>query len=160
MVKIREQADSRACVLYDTWNKGCSIYEVRPSQCRSQECWNPNAGIDDAVPLTRGDLLKGIGELWDIIERHEERCSHEELSRSMARLGATKGQTIDEIVEVLRFDQHVRDFLCERLNLPSEAMEFFFGRPVRDTIDAYGLKVEEQPDGTFLVTLVEDDPKT
>lgn len=156
-VKIREHAGTRACVLYDSWNKECGIYDSRPTQCRSQECWNPNAEVDNGVPLTRKDLLKGVGELWDIIERHEERCSHEELSRSMARLAATKGQTIDEIVEMLRFDQHVRDFLRDRLNLPSEAMEFFFGRPVRETIDAYGLKVEDQPDGSFLVTVVEGD---
>ena len=161
MLKIREHAESRTCILYDRSNvaqaRACSIYESRPDQCRRQECWNPDSSpASDAAPLSRQDLLKGLGELWDVIERHEERCSYEGLNRSMVRLAATKGQTVDEIVDVLRFDQHVRDFLHERLSLPLEAMEFFFGRPMRDAIDAYGLKVEDQPDGTFLVTLVED----
>jgi Fe-S-cluster containining protein len=160
MLKVRERAGSRTCILYDKTSLerecGCSIYESRPDQCRRQECWNPDSSrAADAVPLTRKDLLTGLGELWEVIERHEERCSYEELNRCMARLTATKGQTIDEIVDVLSFDQHVRDFLHKRLGLPLEAMELFLGRPMRDAIDAYGLRVEDKPDGTFLVTLVE-----
>ncbi len=156
MLKIREQPGSRTCLFYDGWSKRCSIYEDRPLQCRRQECWNPEPSRSaNDTPLTRHDLFRSVGELLDVIERHEERCSYEELSMVMARLSATKGQTVEDIVEMLRYDQHVRDFLKGKLGLDPEAMELFLGRPLRTAIESYGLRVEDQPDGSFLVTAIE-----
>ncbi|MBM3301445.1 MAG: YkgJ family cysteine cluster protein, partial [Deltaproteobacteria bacterium] len=154
MIKIREVPDSRACLFYDDWDKGCSIYEDRPHRCRVQECWNPEAAArDDSEPITRQDLLQASGALWDVIARHEERCSIPDFSRSMARLASTKGQTVGEIIEFLKYDQHVRSFISEKLNLAPETMDFFFGRPLRELVQPYGLKVEEQRDGSFLLTM-------
>jgi hypothetical protein len=34
-------------------------------------------------------------------------------------------------------------------------MELFLGRPLRTAIESYGLRVEDQPDGSFLVTAIE-----
>lgn len=158
MIKIREATDKRTCVFYEEGGKKCTIYESRPQQCRRQECWNPEASSEaEDIPLTREDLLKPAEELWNVIRRHEEQCSHDQLSRSMAKLGATSGLTIEQLLEILRFDQHVREFIAEKLNLRPETMDFFFGRPLREIIAVYGLKVEDQPDGSFLVTPIEED---
>jgi Fe-S-cluster containining protein len=154
LIKLREKPDSRECIFYENADKSCAIYESRPAQCRRQECWNPEASVEesDDAPLSRKDLLETTGPLWEVILRHEDRCSHDEMSRAMARLSATKGQCVEEVLEILRFDHHVREFIAERFSLVAESMDFFFGRPMADCLGMYGLKLREQPDGSFLLT--------
>lgn len=155
-IKIREVPEKRTCVFYEEGGNKCTIYECRPQQCQRQECWNPESsrGVSHTL-LTREDILKPVDELWEVIQSHEDRCSHSEFSRSMARLGATSGQTVEGVLDLLRFDHHVREFIAEKFALAPESMDFFFGRPLRDMVELYGLKVEEQPDGCFLLTPVE-----
>ena len=60
------------------------------------------------------------------------------------------------MLDLLRFDHHVREFVAEKLALAPESMDFFLGRPLRDVIELYGLRVLEQPDGCFLLTPIQD----
>jgi len=158
LIKIREQPGSKECVFYQKADKSCAIYESRPTQCRLQECWNPEASADklDDAPLTRMDLLGTTGPLWEVILRHEDRCSHDEMSRSIARLSATRGQSVEEVLEILRFDHHVREFISDKLCLEPESMDFFFGRPLAHSLRMYGLTLQEQPDGSFLLTTLQE----
>jgi Fe-S-cluster containining protein len=153
LIKIREKPDSRTCVFFEPRDKSCGIYEMRPAQCREQECWNPDRAENprEELPLQRDDLLGAMGSLWDLIRRHEERCSHDELSRVMARLEATKGATVSDLMELLQFDDHVRWFMTEKLNLPPSALDFFLGRSLAEIVTLYGLKVERQQDGTCIL---------
>jgi len=158
LIKVREVPGARSCIFYHGWDKSCSIYESRPTQCQLQECWN--AGFPEemeAEPLTRKDLLSTIDSLWQVIERHEERCSHQDLSRAVTRLAATKGQTVQEVLDLLAFDHHVREFMRDTVGLDAEAMDLFFGRPLEETLFAYGLRLEQQPDGAFLLTILEEE---
>ncbi len=156
IVKIREKPSGRICFFYENWDKSCSIYESRPLQCRRQECWNPEAAEEARdIPLARQRLLQSVQSLWEVIQRHEEKCSHSEFNRAVTRLAATHGQTVDEVLDILRFDHHVREFIAEKLGMDSQAMDFFFGRPLGESLHAYGLKVKEQPDGSFLLTPLE-----
>lgn len=160
LIKIREKPGEKTCIFFENWDKSCSIYESRPRQCVLQECWNPEnaeAALDD--PISRKDLLRATGPLWEIIERHEEKCSHEELNRAMARLSATKGHTVEEVLDLLRYDDHVRQFVAETFGISQDDMVFFFGRPLSYCIEAFGLKVEQQADGSFLLTQVEQDER-
>lgn len=154
IVKVREVPGSRTCIFYRPGDKECGIYEFRPLQCRRQECWNPTGAlrISDGELLTREDLLKATGSLWDIVMRHEERCSHAHLARTMAKLRATQGHSVQELLDILQFDHHVRDFVTENLRLDPDLLDFFFGRPLADCMGIYGLKVEVQQDGSFLLT--------
>jgi Fe-S-cluster containining protein len=155
-IKIRETPGERTCVFYQKGNRECSIYDDRPEQCRLQECWNPDfADSSRKSPLTRRELFESTGDLWKIIERHDERCSHEDFSREIARLGATKGQTVENLLELLSFDHHVRDFTVEKLGFAPETVDRFFGRPLKDSLEHYGLTVEEQTDGTFILKPLE-----
>jgi Fe-S-cluster containining protein len=157
LIKIRETSGSKTCVFYEKSGSKCTIYESRPAQCRSQECWNTvaSAGIDGVSPINRKRLLEPIPALWEIIQRHEERCSYSEFSRAMTRLGATKGQTVGEILDLLAYDHHVRGFIAEHLGIEPDSMDFFLGRPLQDAIANYGLELEEQPDGSFLLKPME-----
>ncbi|MBI5249569.1 MAG: YkgJ family cysteine cluster protein [Desulfomonile tiedjei] len=156
MIKIRENAGEKTCAFYQKWDKSCSIYESRPQQCHKQECWNPEASEEfvESARLDRKILLEAVPPLWELIKRHEERCSHDEFARSMARLSATKGQTVEEVLEMLRFDYHVREFIAENFGLAPESLEFFLGRPLSAFLGLYGLKLEEE-DGSFILSPVE-----
>jgi Fe-S-cluster containining protein len=157
LIKIRETTGSKTCVFYEKSGSKCTIYESRPAQCRSQECWNTvaSAGIAGVSPINRKRLLEPITNLWEIIQRHEERCSYSEFSRAMTRLGATKGQTVSEILDLLAFDHHVRGFIAEMFGIDPDSMDFFLGRSLQEAIARYGLEVEEQPDGSFLLKPLE-----
>lgn len=152
MINIRAKSDTGACMLYSESDKACSIYESRPRQCRLQECWNPDLSVEAVeTPLTRRDLLEKTGDLWKIIMRHEERCSHDRLRRSMARLEATRGQSVDEVIDILRFDHHVRQFVSEKFGLAEDTLDFVLGRPLADVMPDYSLSVEQMEDGSFFL---------
>ena len=156
-IKIRETADDKTCIFYQKWNRECSIYDDRPAQCRLQECWDPKPeAFSDLSPLTRYDLLQDTGDIWQIIQRHDERCSHEDFSREISRLGATKGQTVEKILELLSFDHHVREFVTQELRIDGQTLELLFGRPLSDSLHYYGLEIEEQNDGTFILRPVKE----
>jgi Fe-S-cluster containining protein len=156
-IKIRETADDKTCIFYQKWNRQCSIYDDRPAQCRLQECWDPKPeAFSDLSPLTRYDLLRDTGDIWQIIQRHDERCSHEDFSREISRLGATKGQTVEKMLELLSFDHHVREFVTQELGIDGQTLELLFGRPLSDSLHYYGLEIEEQSDGTFILRPVKE----
>jgi Fe-S-cluster containining protein len=153
-LKIKERPDSKTCIFFSKLNNECAIYEARPQQCKTQECWNPEASSrEEDSWIERKTLLEATGPLWDIIRRHEEKCSHFELKRALGRLSATKGQTVEEILEILRFDHYVREWVCETFGLKAETLEFFFGRPLKDTLFLYGLSLEEREDGSFFLSV-------
>ena len=156
-IKIRETADDKTCIFYQKWNRECSIYDDRPAQCMLQECWDPKPeAFSDLSPLTRYDLLQDTGDIWQIIQRHDERCSHEDFSREISRLGATKGQTVEKMLDLLSFDHHVREFVTQELGIDGQALELLFGRPLSDSLHYYGLEIEEQSDGTFILRPVKE----
>ena len=157
LIKIRETPGSRTCIFYEKAGSRCAIYESRPAQCRAQECWNAAAfdEISRLTPINRKQLLEPIASLWEIIQRHEEKCSYSEFSRAIARLQATTGQTVGEILDLLAFDHHVRGFIVEHFGVSSESTDFFLGRSLREGIVNHGLEIQEQPDGSFLLKPVD-----
>jgi Fe-S-cluster containining protein len=159
LIKVKETPGQRVCIFYRAKDKSCTIYDARPIQCAKQECWNSKCLEEtlDLPKLSRKDLLGSVPELWSIIERHEERCSYNEITKSIIKLDVTKGKTVEEIIELLSYDQHVREFAAEQFGLDKESLDFFFGRPLKETIIAYGLAVDEQPDGSFLLRPVEEE---
>ena len=155
-VKIKEIHGGGPCVFLDSSENSCRIYGSRPTQCRRQECWNPkNTLLQDDELLSREDMLSATGDLWAIIKKHEDRCSHDDFSREIARLSATKGQTVDDLLNILAFDHHVRDFVTANLGVDQSFMDFFFGRPLSLTLGQYGLRLEESGDGSYYLTVDE-----
>lgn len=157
-LKVKEKPGTRTCIFYDPDGPRCTIYETRPHQCRVQECWDPEAeeGLNYCEPMSRASVLEGAARLWDIVLRHEERCSFDDLSRAMARLGATKGQSVEEVLDLIRYDHHVREFAREQFDLDENVLDMIFGRPLSDAVRPYGLVVEQQPDGSFMLTVSEE----
>jgi hypothetical protein len=94
-------------------------------------------------------LFESTGQIWKVIQKHEENCSQEKLSREIARLGATKGQTVENVIELLSFDNHVREFIGKSMGIGPEILDLFFGRPLSDFLEYYGLTVEKDNNETF-----------
>lgn len=151
MIKIREKKGS--CVLYNRKGKACSIYENRPAQCASLMCWNPEQFMDvyQSPKLQRQDVIED-GVLLGLIEEQERRCSYAVLHEHVRGISADGEKALEKVLELLKFDFYLRPFLAQKLGLRIDEMDFFFGRPLTETIVSFGLKVQRQTDGGFLLT--------
>ncbi len=154
LIKVREKEGS--CVFYAGEKKACSIYEYRPAQCASLKCWDTAEFMElyRGPKLQRQDIIED-GALLGLIEEHEKRCSYAALDDHVRRISEDGEKAVEKILELLKFDFHLRPFLAQKLGLRIEEMDFFFGRPLTETIVMFGLRVEKQADGGFLLTRIE-----
>jgi Fe-S-cluster containining protein len=154
MIKIKGEGETWSCMLYDDNEKACKIYQHRPAECRALKCWDPRDLIEVmATPrLQRTNLINQDDGILKIIEAHEQRCAYETLEAAVMGLqqpGSDKA--VEKILDLLQYDQHIRPFLTEKLNVDPNAMDFFFGRPLATTIRRFGLCVKEEGGGFTLV---------
>lgn len=144
IIKIKGCADGWRCLFYDQATRGCSIYDDRPLECRVLNCRDTRRieAIYDTTRLTRQDLLSGVNGLWDLIEDHEQHCSYESLL-ALVDAGTDEGRLKQEkmILEILRFDAHVRQLAVEKGGLDSRMLDFIFGRPLCDTIKMFDIQL-------------------
>ena len=154
MIKVREKrGGGRTCIFYAEEEKTCTIYEKRPAQCASLKCWDTAEFIElyRSPKLQRQDVIEN-SVLLGLIEEQEERCSYAALCDHVRRVSEEGEKAVEKILELLKFDFHLRPFLVQKLGLRIEDMDFFFGRPLTETIVMFGLKVERPPDGGFFLT--------
>ncbi|BCB95604.1 zinc/iron-chelating domain-containing protein [Dissulfurispira thermophila] len=143
LIKIKNKEGTSICIFYKD-NEGCSIYENRPSQCRAYKCWSPENLINglEKNALKRSDIFGSIDLLMDVIGKHEEKCSYAKLSDAFDRLAEGIEDAVEDIIDMLQYDTYIRPFLKEKFNVPSTAMDLILGKPLIDTINAFGFKVE------------------
>ena len=124
-IKIKSQADSRACIFLSPGHDACYIYPDRPFQCQVLECWDPSRfqTVINLPPVTRLDLLGRDNPLSRIIEQHEERCGIKALA------DALEADETEKALDMVLFDLHVREFVKEKFALPEDELDFFLGRP-------------------------------
>ncbi len=154
MIKVREGAGG-ACVFYEEEGNACTIYENRPVQCAALQCWDTR----DFMEVYRGDRLDRRSAvdneiLMGLIDGHEERCAYEILEGHLRRIAVEGEKEIEEVLRILQFDFELRPMVVEKLGLPPGEVDFFFGRPLVETIGMFGLKVVREPDGSFLLTTI------
>jgi Fe-S-cluster containining protein len=157
-IKLREKPGGRECLFLDGDTQECTIYAERPLQCRAQACWDPKPGEElTAQPyLTRRDIFSEVEILWDLLEEHDRRCAFEKLSAAFKALEETRGQAVDQVLELLAYEDHFRNFVAEKLSIPRSQMELVFGRSFADLVQVFGFRVETEADGTRV--LVPDAP--
>jgi hypothetical protein len=63
-------------------------------------------------------------------------------------------EAVEQILDLLKFDYHLRPFVADKLALNPEEMDFFFGRPLTETITMFGLQVVREPGGSFTLTKI------
>ena len=151
MIKVREKKGG--CIFYAGEERACRIYENRPSQCAGLKCWDTAEFMEvyRSPKLQRHDVIED-GVLLGLIEEQEKRCSYATLYDHVSRIAKDGEKAVEAILELMRFDFHLRPFLSRKLGLRIEEMDFLFGTPLTETIIMFGLKVERQPDGGFFLT--------
>ena len=87
-----------------------------------------------------------------LIEGHEKRCAYGTLEGQIKKIRDEGDRAIEEVLRILQFDFELRPVVVEKLGLLPGEVDFFFGRPLVDTIGMFGLKVVREPDGSFLLT--------
>ncbi|MBP8645923.1 MAG: YkgJ family cysteine cluster protein [Syntrophobacteraceae bacterium] len=159
-VKIREKPGTSQCIFLDTESNLCGIYTDRPIQCRAQVCWDPTiaAQFADEPYLTRGDIFQGVELLPDLMAEHDRRCAFGKLREAFRRLEETHGQSVDEVLELLSYESHFRDFFSKQLSIPPDMLPLVFGRSFAHLVVLFGFRVEEGSDGTRV--LVPDHEET
>ena len=144
IIKIKGLAAGWTCLFYDQATRGCAIYDHRPLECRALNCRDTRRieAVYETTRLTRQDLISGINGLWDLIEDHEQRCGYAGLRARVAE-GTCEGRLKQEkaILEILRFDAHIRQLAVEKGGLESRMLDFLFGRPLADTIKMFGIQL-------------------
>jgi len=158
-IKIRETLGNKVCTFFLDGDKSCTIHKYKPVQCRAQACWDESLAEQQAkLPsLTRKMIFADIPPVLELIDEHERRCSFTSFEKAFNELSKTKGDSIDEILSMLAFDEHIREFALKELNIPKETMNLLFGRPLTTFAKLFGFKVQKSDDGTrTLLPLKED----
>ena len=154
MIKVRESKVRKGyCIFYDEEKKACAIYEKRPAQCAALKCWDPSEFMEvyGSPKLHRQDVIES-GVFLGLMEEQEKRCSYALLQEHVSRIPEDGEKAVESLLDLLKFDFHLRPFLVQKLGLRQEETDFFFGRPLIETIVGFGLKVQRQADGGFLLT--------
>jgi Fe-S-cluster containining protein len=151
LIKIREHRGGGGCVFYEG-DQGCRIYDKRPVQCRAYACWSPEGmvtGLNDTA-LRRADLFAAADVLVQVIARHDERCAYERLRDALERAAGNDERAVEEILDMLQYDTYARTFVYERFGFPAQGTDLLLGRPLTETIGAFGLEVVKGHDGYLL----------
>jgi Fe-S-cluster containining protein len=141
IIKIKGSDGSWACRFLDGASNRCRIYEHRPLECRVLECWNTYRleQVYDRGRLSRSDLLAGIQGLWELIEDHERRCSHDRMRGWLKDLiGPDAEKARLELAEIRAYDAEIRKLLVSRGRLEPGMLDFVLGRPVDQVLRSYG----------------------
>jgi Fe-S-cluster containining protein len=157
LIKIRERdGEGGGCIYYDEAGRACEIYEQRPAQCAALNCWDTTEilKVYQGPKPVRNDIIEDR-ILLGVIEEHEKRCGYSTLEGYVKRIEADGEKAVEKILELLRFDYHLRPFISEKLGLNPEETDLFFGRSLIETIPMFGLKVTREPDGTFSLTTID-----
>jgi Fe-S-cluster containining protein len=156
IIKIKSHKGALACVFFDESEHACTIYDKRPLECRVLKCWDTREieKIYAKNRLTRKDLVSNIAGLWDLIEDHQTRCSHEEFHRLLKMVdGGNKDAALEEILAMIQFDTQVRELAVQKGGLDPDIVNFLFGRPIKETVIMCGFKLEKKGDTYRLVSI-------
>ncbi len=157
IIKIKGTGEDYSCIFYGPDEKGCRIYANRPIECRVLKCWDTKdlEAIFEKNRLCRKQLITPDTSLAHIISAHEQRCSYLTLETLINKMREPEAEdAVEKALELLHFDHNLRPLVAQRLELPIEEMDFFFGRPFTTTIKMFGLQVKQDGDA-FLLTPIE-----
>jgi len=156
IIKIKGQKDSITCIFFNEKENECTIYGNRPLECKALKCWDTRKieSIYSKNRLTRKDLLSTIEGLWNLIEDHQKRCSHETLKLFIDALDKNKkDEVLNGILDIIKYDAQTRKLVAQKGGLDPEITDFIFGRPITETIRIYGFKIIKQNDNYGLIPI-------
>jgi Fe-S-cluster containining protein len=153
IIRIRNQEGSNTCVFFSPEYNNCTIYDTRPLECRTLECWNTLEieKIYNRGRLARQELLANTPHI-NLMEYHENRCAYLLIKKLIHQLDQGSNKDIlKNIREIFAFDNHFRLLAIEKSICKPEIMDFLFGSPLQKTLPRMGLKVIRKKDDYYLV---------
>ncbi|MCP4110616.1 MAG: YkgJ family cysteine cluster protein [Desulfobacteraceae bacterium] len=140
IIKIKSRKSDLACVFFDENENRCKIYENRPAECKALKCWD-TLEIEQIYyrnRLERKDITGRIEGLWELVEDHQARCDYKIISGIAKNLN---NDNMDDgagrILEIVRYDAHIRRLAVEKGSINPGIADFLFGRPMTETIRNY-----------------------
>ena len=92
--------------------------------------------------LRREDLIAEIEGLWGIITDHQARCNYETIQKLVKAINSGRGgEARQKLGEIIQFDIEIRKLVISRGGLDMEMLDFLFGRPLKQTLKNFGLKM-------------------
>ena len=144
VIKIKGQDGRWTCLFYDRTQRGCGIYNHRPLECRALNCRDTRRieAVYATERLTREDLLAQMEGVWELVVDHDTRCGYDQL-RDLVYKGVAGRQLKMEaaILEILRYDAHLRKLTVETGGMDAAMLDFIFGRPLSETIGMFELRL-------------------
>jgi Fe-S-cluster containining protein len=144
IIKIKSKADMGDCTFYGGQSEQCRIYTDRPLECRLLKCWDTHA-IEEMYErdrLSRGDILKDVDGLWELVADHEKRCGYGRLGNLISKLKkGHRKHLADDLGESINYDNQLRQLVIEKCQIKPEMLDFLFGRPLEKTIVMFGLRI-------------------
>lgn len=154
IIKIKAKPGTPSqCPFYHPEGKGCRIYDHRPLECKTLECWDA-AGIEaiyNTRRLTRRHLLAKVDGLWTLVMDHQELCDYGHIAglADSIRQQPDDSALQRELLELVCYDQSIRQITVEQSKIDTQMLEFLFGRPLDFTISLFQLKLAKGPQGAF-----------
>jgi Fe-S-cluster containining protein len=159
-LKMRDNAETGHCFFLDDDIDRCQIHQGRPLQCRAQACWD-TSDIEQAIAteerLNRAHVIGPDEPVAEAIIAHESHCSLALLTQAFAELSEGDDEAVNRIVDALAYDTQLRPLLAEKLPLPVDELDFYFGRPLGQVVEMFGVRVVNEGDGYRLEPLAPPD---
>jgi Fe-S-cluster containining protein len=162
IIKIKSGAgsDASACRYFTADPARCGIYADRPVECRALTCWDTRAitALYDQERLTRAHLLEGVDGLSDLIADHQQRCDGRQAARlaEAIRRHRDAAAAVEALLDMLRYDQSLRQVTVERARVDPQLLDFLFGRPLTVLLPAYHLRLAGTPSRPDIVALYQE----
>ena len=156
ILKIKGQKGSWTCVFFNEPDKACTIYDQRPTECRSFKCWDIEEiqRIYAKNRLTRKNLISSIEGLWELVEDHQKRCAYDMLKIFVDALDKdNRNKALEGILNIIEYDHKIRRLSVQKAKLDPDLTDFMFGRPITETIRIYGIKIEEKEGKYILIPI-------
>ncbi len=149
LIKINGVGKEWSCFYFDPDQKGCTIYDRRPTACQALECWDTEA-VEQLIEkdlLSRADLIGNDDPLYQAVVEHESNFPCPDLESIIKQGSPAQSRELEEAAnrEVI-----FRTELVSSHDLSLGEELFYFGRPLFHLLISVGARVQESA-GRLLV---------
>ena len=148
LIKLKGADGNWTCVLFDTAQNACTLYERRPAECRALFCQDTTelAAMYDAERLSRRDLLPPGHAILAVLAEHDALVPAGRVAPLAAALRTSGQEALDAAEELTRMalaDQAFRRALQERAGIGPELHDFFLGRTAAALYASAGIALRD-----------------
>lgn len=149
LIKLREQGGACAWL----GERGCSIYENRPLQCRWLECWSGrHAGqLWERPRLGRKEILAEDAIALALAKEYEVKLPAAGLHQALAGAAGGEKSAVEQALVFLELDHRLRTGISERYGYSSQALHLILGRPALEVAANYGLELALEGERPVLI---------